>query len=249
MTTNQWVIPFYQKQFEWLQDIEDEMTGYMQKEADTIEEQIGVKFKSMLDIGAGIGSIARTLDARGIAMTTLELVPELVEAAKRRSSKTIDIHLGDFYTHEFAKQFDVVSYFDGFGIGSDDDQLTLLKRMKNWVTDDGTIIIDIYNPNYWRNIAAGKAMKIDVAERIYSFDEVGCRMVDSWWHKEKPDEIVTQSLRCYTIDEISTMCNKAGLTIIGIFPGGAMDFDNGAYVETATLSTCLSYRIKLKKNL
>ena len=59
MTTDQWVIPFYKKQFEWLHDVETEMASYLQQEADNIEEQIGVNFKSMLDIGAGIGSIAR----------------------------------------------------------------------------------------------------------------------------------------------------------------------------------------------
>ncbi len=156
MTTNEWVILFYKKQFEWLRDIEEEMESYLNKEAEEIERQIGVKFESMLDIGAHIGSIARDLDARGIFMTTLELVPELVETARLRSSNTIDIHLGDFYTYTFSKQFDVVSYFDGFGIGSDEDQLTLLKRMKDWVKDEGTLLIDIYNPNYWLTIAAGK---------------------------------------------------------------------------------------------
>ena len=73
-------------------------------------------------------------------------------------------------------------------------------------------------------------------------------MVDSWWHNEHPEEIVTQSLRCYTVDEISSMCEKAGLMITGIFPGGAMDFDKSIYNETAPLSECLSYRIKLKKS-
>ena len=159
MTTDQWVIPFYRKQFEWLHDVETEMANYLQQEADNIEEQIGVNFKSMLDIGAGIGSIARTLDARGKDMTTLELVPELVEAARLRSPKSIDIHMGDFYTYTFSKQFDVVSYFDGFGIGTDDDQLTLLKRMRSWVKDDGSLLIDIYNPFYWRTMAAGQKMK------------------------------------------------------------------------------------------
>ncbi|WP_252504351.1 bifunctional 2-polyprenyl-6-hydroxyphenol methylase/3-demethylubiquinol 3-O-methyltransferase UbiG [Sporosarcina sp. Marseille-Q4943] len=249
MTTDQWVIPFYQKQFKWLRDAEAEMANYLQIEANNIEEQIGIEFNSMLDIGAGIGSIARALDARGIAMTTLELVPDLVEAARRRSPKSIDIHLGDFYTYTFPKQFDVVSYFDGFGIGTDEDQLNLLKRMKSWVKDDGSLLIDIYHPNYWRTIAAGQKMKIDDAERIYSFDEEHCRMIDSWWHNEHPEEIVTQSLRCYTVDEASSMCEKAGLTITGIFPGGAMDFDNWTYKETAPLSGCLSYRIKLTKTI
>lgn len=112
MTTNEWVILFYKKQFEWLRDIEEEMESYLNKEAEEIERQIGVKFESMLDIGAHIGSIARDLDARGIFMTTLELVPELVETARLRSPNTTDIHLGDFYTYTFSKQFDVVSYFD-----------------------------------------------------------------------------------------------------------------------------------------
>lgn len=247
MTTNEWVIPFYKKQFEWLRDIETEMASYLEKEAERIEEQIGDKFETMLDIGAGIGSIARTLDSRGIAMTTLELVPDLVDAARRRSPKSIDIHEGDFYTYEFSKQFNVVGYFDGFGIGSDEDQLKLLQRMKSWVKDDGLLLIDIYHPHYWRTIASGQKMKIDDAERVYSFDEVNCRMIDSWWNKENPEEIFTQSLRCYTVDEISSMCEKAGLTITGIFPGGAMDFENWTYRETAPLSTCLSYRVKLKK--
>jgi ubiquinone/menaquinone biosynthesis C-methylase UbiE len=248
MTTNQWVIPFYKKQFEWLHDVETEMASYLKQEAENIEEQIGVNFKSMLDIGAGIGSIARTLDVRAKDMTTLELVPELVEAARLRSPKSIDIREGDFYTYTFSKQFDVVSYFDGFGIGTDDDQLTLLKRMKEWAKEDGTLLIDIYNPNYWRSIAAGKKMKVDNAERKYSFDKENCRMVDSWWHIEHPEEVVTQTLRCYTIDEISAMSDKAGLTITGIFPGGAMDFDKWIYNETAPLSSCLSYRLKLKKS-
>lgn len=247
MITDQWVIPFYKKQFEWLRDVEEEMASYLQQSADKIEEQIGVTFESMLDIGAGVGSIARVLDARGIAMTTLELVPELVETARIRSPKSVDIHMGDFYTYTFSKQFDVVSYFDGFGIGTDNDQLTLLKRMKDWVKDDGSLLIDIYHPDYWRTMAAGQKMKIDNAERIYSFDEGNCRLVDSWWHAEHPEDIVAQSLRCYTINEISAMCEKAQLTIVGIFPGGAMDFDKWAYIETAPLSSCLSYRIKVKK--
>ena len=244
MTTEKWVIPFYTKQFEWMRDTEKEMARYLEEDAKTIEEQIGVKFETMLDIGAGVGSIARVLDGHGICMTTLELVPELVQHARDRSPKSINIHEGDFYTYDFTSKFDVVSYFDGFGIGSDADQLLLLKRMKSWVKNDGTVLIDIYHPNYWRTIAAGQKMKIDDAERIYSFDEENCRMVDSWWHKDKPENIVTQSMRCYTVDEITTLCEKAGLTIVGIFPGGAMDFDKWTYIETAPLSTCLSYRIK-----
>ena len=53
--------------------------------------------------------------------------------------------------------------------------------------------------------------------------------------------------RCYSPDEISKLCQYAGLEIVAIFPGGAMDYEKMEYHEKVGLSECLSYRIKLKK--
>lgn len=246
MTTDQWVIPFYKKQFEWLNpNIELEMMDDTSSQVDEIEEQIGRPFETMLDIGAGTGIMARALAARGISMITLEIVPELCAYARNNSPTTIDIHEGDFYTYEFAKQFDVVSYFDGFEIGTDLEQLKLLKRIKGWLNSGGCGLIDIYQPNFWRK-AAGQKMKIDNAERIYDYDEENHRMLDSWWSPDEPDHVVTQSLRCYTICEISELCENAGLQIVGIFPGGAMDYENWVYLHCVPLSECWSYRIKVR---
>jgi hypothetical protein len=36
---------------------------------------------------------------------------------------------GDFYETEPPGKFDVVAYFDGFGIGTDEDQRRLLRRI------------------------------------------------------------------------------------------------------------------------
>lgn len=73
-------------------------------------------------------------------------------------------------------------------------------------------------------------------------------MLDHWWHPNSPNDIVTQSLHCYTLDEISNLCTEAGLSIVGFFPGGAYDFEKQKYKELATLNEFLAYRIKLKKS-
>ena len=243
--TQSWVEPFYRKQFEWMNQ-ELDMEDAINKLAQEVKEQVGKPYREMLDIGAGKGDMARTLAAHGIEMTTLELVPKLVEFAKERSNGQVTSYCGDFYTFELPEVFDVVSCFDGFGIGSDEDQLRLLNRIRKWLKEDGCGLIDIYQPRYWQQVA-GREMTVDAARRVYQYDEERHRMLDSWWHSDHPEEKVTQSLRCYSLEEISVLCEQAGLTIVGIFPGGAMDYEEWRYHDQVPLHECLSYRVKVKK--
>jgi len=53
---------------------------------------------------------------------------------------------GDFYEVDVPGPFDVVAYFDGFGIGSDPDQRRLLQRISSWLTPDGCALIDVFAP-------------------------------------------------------------------------------------------------------
>ncbi|MGG0642626.1 class I SAM-dependent methyltransferase [Sporosarcina gallistercoris] len=243
--TQSWVEPFYRKQFEWMDQNVDRKDANAQLALE-VKEQVGKPFRQMLDIGAGKGDVAKTLAQTGIEMTTLELVPELVDFARKRSGGLVTSYCGDFYTFELPQTFDVVSYLDGFGIGTDEDQLLLLQRIRNWMKEDGCALIDIYQPRYWQHVA-GREMTVDSARRVYHYDAEEHRMVDSWWHPDHPEDKVTQSLRCYTLEEISDLCKLAGLSIVGFFPGGAMDFEEWRYSERVPLHECLSYRVKVKK--
>ncbi|WP_432353106.1 class I SAM-dependent methyltransferase [Sporosarcina sp. A2] len=243
--TQSWVKPFYRKQFEWMNQ-ELDMNDAYNELASIVKEQVGRPFNKMLDIGAGRGDVAKKLAESGVEMTTLELVPELVTFAREHSNGRVKSHCGDFYTFELTETFDVVSYFDGFGIGSDEDQLRLLNRIRDWMKEDGCALIDIYQPRYWQQVD-GQEMTVDDARRVYRYDEHTHRMLDSWWHADHPEEKVTQSLRCYSLDEISDLCEQASLRIVGIFPGGGMDFEEWRYHECVALYKCLSYRVKVKK--
>ena len=111
-------------------------------------------------------------------MTTVELVPELVMFAKEHSTSDIEIHCADFYKINFEEKFDVVSYLDGFGVGTDEEQLVLLKRIHNWLKDDGCALIDIYQPLYWEK-ANGQEMPIYSAMRKYEYDSENARMLNT----------------------------------------------------------------------
>ncbi|HGA0509742.1 TPA: class I SAM-dependent methyltransferase [Bacillus pacificus] len=237
---------FYQKQFE-LSNYDINTESWLEQFAKEVKEQIGHPFQSMLELGAGNGGFARAMSKLRVKMTTVELVRELVMFAKEHSTNDIAIHCADFYKINLEEKFDVVSYLDGFGVGTDDEQLILLKRIKNWMKDDGCALIDIYQPLYWKKVS-GQEMLLSSAMRKYEYDSINERMLDHWWHPNNPNDIVTQSLRCYTVDEISNLCAEAGLSIVGIFPGGAYDFEEGKYKEQASLNECLSYRIKVKKS-
>ncbi|MEK4572853.1 methyltransferase domain-containing protein [Bacillus sp. FSL E2-8868] len=236
---------FYQKQFE-LSNYDINTESWLEQVAKEVQEQVGHPFQTMLELGAGNGGFARAMSKLRVRMTTVELVSELVSFAKEHSSSDIAIHCGDFYQINFEEKFDVVSYLDGFGVGTNDEQLFLLKRIKNWMKEDGCALIDIYQPLYWKKVS-GQEMPLSSAMRKYEYDSINERMLDHWWNPNQPNEIVTQSLRCYTVEEISDLCDEANLNIVAIFPGGAFDFEKSRYKEQASLHECLSYRIKVKK--
>ncbi|HFK1546426.1 MULTISPECIES: class I SAM-dependent methyltransferase [Bacillus] len=237
---------FYKKQFELLSyDVNNE--NWLQEVAKEVQEQVGYTFQSMLELGAGNGGFARAMSNLNVKMTTVELVRELVMFAKEYSTNDIAIHCADFYKINFEEKFDVVTYLDGFGVGTDAEQLFLLKRIHSWLKDDGCALIDIYQPLYWEK-ANGQEMPIYSAMRKYEYDSENARMLDHWWETDSSNDIVTQSLRCYTIDEINNLCAEARFSIVGIFPGGAYDFEERKYKEQASLNECLSYRIKVKKS-
>ncbi|SCC33384.1 Protein of unknown function [Bacillus mycoides] len=43
-------------------------------------------------------------------------------------------------------------------------------------------------------------MSLSSAMRKYEYDSINERMLDHWWNPNYPNDIVTQSLRCYAIE-------------------------------------------------
>ena len=247
MKTN-WVQPFYRKQFELFQDALLE-ADYYKREVALIHEQVGKPFQDVLEIGAGSGMLANELSLADKNITTVELVPELVEYARAHSNPSINILCDSFYSVRLSNQYDLILYIDGFGVGTDKDQLYLLQRINKWLKVDGYALIDIYQPSYWQRISGQQMLISDKNQvmREYVYDENNHRMTDTLWQLSSPDETITQSLACYSIDEIYNLCQQAGLQITAFYPGGALNLDTWKFEEVTSLSNCLSYRIKVRR--
>ena len=241
-----WVKPFYKRQFE-LYSPSYKISEYDMSLSNEIIDQVGKPFNTILELGAGNGRLARALATFEKEVTTIELVPEIVESAKQSYSDKVNSLCGNFYTIELVESFDVILYMDGFGIGTDIEQIKLLKRIYNWLTEDGIGLIDIYQPKYWQKVNGIKMSPNEGVLREYGYDGQTNRMIDTWWGENSPNDKVVQSLACYTPEEVIALCEIANLEVLEIYPGGAMDYDKWVYQENTTIDECLSYRIKIKK--
>jgi hypothetical protein len=149
-----------------------------------------------------------------------------------------------FYDSEFGTP---QSYFDSFGIGSDDDQKRLLGRINSWLKPGGKVIIEIGSTWFWAR-AAGKEIDLGGAMRSYDFDCNGSRLIDKWWLPENPDEVYFQSLRCYTPADLEMLLSDSKLKLLEIMPAGTIDFEIMEFVEQADLENAMTYFVLLEKH-
>lgn len=246
----EWVKKFYNQQYRWMKINDDEMLNMQEELLEKIERLAGSPVKTILELGGGKGYFAVAAAMRGYEVTVIELIDDAAQsihklAAKNEVLEKITIINGDFYTAEIEDRFDIVCYWDGFGIGSDEDQQTLLERIPHWLKPNGCALIDIYTPWFWAKAAGHEMLLAENIVRKYDFDAMNCRMLDTWWNKDDLSETATQSLRCYSPADLRLLIRDLDLAVVHCEPGGAMDYESGIYMEKAPMRQALSYLAKL----
>ena len=152
-----WTKDFYTKQYQWLerparwtQFSASDPPGRARRRAAAVERLAGPGAKHVLELGCGSGTVAGAMAALGHTVIAVDIVDAAVASAKRLAAQLpagqLTVVQGDFYALEWTERFDVVCYFDGFGIGLDTDQQRLLRRIAGWLQPDGCALIDVYAP-------------------------------------------------------------------------------------------------------
>jgi len=244
-----WVQEFYSRQAEWTGIYEGELDAFHYERAMWVDAVLGGRTGCVLELGCGGGQTAAALADRGHHVVAVDLNPRLIEHARSLAAAREDGRMtalaGDFYKIELNETFDAVCYFDGFGVGSDADQRWLLARIAQWLRPEGAALVDVYTPWYWAN-AHDQEMEWKDACRRHAFDGDECRMLDTWWPRGKPDEAVTQSLRCYSPADLRLLLRGTGLVLADVLPGGAVDLETGEYCNQVPLDQAMSYLATLR---
>lgn len=218
-----WIYNFYSKTGQWWGPAEHKITERDYERVKTIK-RLYPSAKHVLELGAGYGNTAAACAENGLNIVAIE-ISDRADFAKQYEEKkykgSLKIVKGDFYTVELIEQFDVVTYWNGFGIGTDDDQKKLLKKISGWMKLDSIALIDISNPITWKLWSGEEEHKVakpdlgynfNVSEKI-DYDETNKRFIDTWWLTEKPEEKITQSIRCYLPTELDILLDGTGLEL------------------------------------
>jgi len=110
-----------------------------------IEAVMGHQPRSVLDIGCGEGWLARALAAQGVAVTGVDVVPELVEAAQRAGGGTFCVaSYADLAAGAILDRFDVaVANFSLLGGKSVDELFAAMPQLLNI---GGAFIVQTLHP-------------------------------------------------------------------------------------------------------
>lgn len=191
----------------------------------------------VLDLGAGSGRTAAAFADAGHAVVGVELNPTDLAYARELLGQArpgaLEIVAGDFATVALAGRFDVVCWWEGFGLGADADQRAMLRRIASeWLAPGGCALVEVYNPA-WAARHAGEAVELDALEDVPGsvamvershFDPVYSRWIDEWEPVGDPDAALAQTVRCYSPADLCLLLEGTGLRLARVeLDGVAVD--------------------------
>ena len=239
-----WVREFYAKQAEWCGAYWGSVTERHRNKANWFGTVVGPPPKRVLELGAGGGQNAVALAEAGYEVFAVEqehlLVEHIHHLLSQHPQTQVKVIEADFYQVSLPRsEFDAVCYWDGFGIGTDEEQRVLLRRVHHWLRPDGKALIDVYTP--WHAAkSVGHGGRVGKARRVYDFDGENCRWIDRWWLEES-GERVEQSLRCYSPADLRLLCEGTGLRLVGVEAGGMVDYESGQFIGSVPLEQAMWY--------
>ena len=187
----------------------------------------------ILDAACGAGRHAIALAQKGYRLTAFDLSEPLIEKAESISNElklNIDFFNADMRTVDFNDRFSLIlNLFTSFGyFDTDDENFRFLTDSKKWLLPKGYFILDYLNMNYIienhvpQTVKATENKKI-IENRSFSDGRINKEIII---HNGTKVETFNESVKLYSLEQISTVANKAGLTIdkiFGDYKGGEFD--------------------------
>jgi SAM-dependent methyltransferase len=181
--------------------------------------------KTVLDLCCGTGNATRILAERGYDVTGVDISPEMIEYARKKSADQIDYYVQDAVKLSLGRKFDlVVSLFDSLNYILDASDLQqAFHRISQHMHEGSLFIFDmntelalsigLFNQSNFENERArvryNWRSSYDASSRI-------CRVQMDFMYKEERVEIVHHQ-RAYMNEEVAEMLNTSGLTPLAAY--------------------------------
>jgi len=72
-------------------------------------------------------------------------------------------------------------------------------------------------------------------------------MLDTWWPTGHPADAVTQSLRCYSPDDLESLLDGIGLALVDVQSGPSSEHETQTFYPKASLECAMHYMAILKR--
>ena len=253
----QWTKNFYSKTGRWWGPAESSITERDRSRAQTIKRLVP-SVKNVLELGSGYGNTAAACAEAGMKVVGIE-ISDRCDFSRQHQEKypeSLSFHKEDFYTVKLQEKFDAVCYWNGFGIGTDSDQKRLLKRVYDeWLNPDGRVLVDIANPYVWTKWVGDEEHLTANPEEKYAynvnqkidFDPVHNRFIDTWWDSDKPEEKLTQDIRCYSPVDLLLLLEGTSFGLERIEVNGEeIKIEDSVFVSDCALVRAHEYLVVLK---
>lgn len=221
---------FFSTTGKWWGQAEGKITSDDYERLAIIKRLAGPPPKRILELGSSYGNTAAVCAQAGYDVVGVELSDRLDFSQTYQKQKypgSLKFIKEDFYHFVTPQPFDLVCYWNGFGIGTDEDLRRLLKKIAHeWLAPSGCALIDIQNPFVWNSWSGDTESKLADPEagyphnvrEIIAFDQENNRFTDTWWITEKPEAKVSQTMRCFTPADFRLLAKDTGLTVSTIEP-------------------------------
>ena len=174
------------------------------------------KNDEIIDIGCGTGIHAYLLQQKGFKVDGLDINQQMLDIAKTRVHS--NFYLQNVLDLNINKKYNVIiSMFAVLNHLKDTKELKkALLNLKNILTDDGKILIDLHNPqnsgnkiDFYDNMSRtmewnyDQRSKIEKSKIIFEID--GKKYIDN------------HTFRIFTIDEVKQCCKNVGLVVKKVY--------------------------------